>query len=676
MESEDVDEEEEDSEAADSVAMQPRPLAVDAMVAARRRHLNASTLIAVPLSVDHTCGNPTEAEDVRARSNDVFPLRPNTGTGAVRKAAAARKRSVALLQAAVSGPAAAASSSSSSGASAYPAAPSVAPEDASNLRVGGSLVVTRAFGDMYLKTERHSYDSYREGCPYITGEPEVTWHAVQPGDRFLIVACDGIWDVLTNAQAVEVVAQAVCDEVALPVLRSLQECTSGGNGGGGAGGGAAAPEPLAAAASALRSQDAVEGIGSRVPVRLGLGPTPTGFSNNVSSHPGVRPFVAASSSAPSRVPLATVASSASVPPARVDALPIAGIVDAYLGDPAQRLVGAALVQQAKKQTEARLGRARALGRDESTVHTAAVSLSDFLRLQCKSPAHTQAQVSSTRRGFHDDMTAIVVLIPQFMVEETARGSAGAAAASSTAAAAAAVTAAAAVAAGPSPALSTDGIDELHLPAPQERFSRNACDRQLDWRARLRAERSLRADAEWPLHGPNAGGGGGGGGGGSGKGGAGGVPVVGLGRSWSDGPARHVVDSFAVSGYGVGAGTTGATTSHLALRRSLSDPGGGAVNVLQPPLPQPPPLRIGMPLVRPHGLSASASSSPTAAPAQAADGSAAAVGKAAGGGSLMAWLRTASAGGTQAAAAAAPAGPASGGAGAGGGGGARGGTWGV
>lgn len=33
------------------------------------------------------------------------------------------------------------------------------------------------------------------------GVPQIRRLALEPGDEFLILACDGIWDVLTNQQA-------------------------------------------------------------------------------------------------------------------------------------------------------------------------------------------------------------------------------------------------------------------------------------------------------------------------------------------------------------------------------------------------------------------------------------------------------------------------------------------
>merc|ERR1719379_2460306 len=69
------------------------------------------------------------------------------------------------------------------------------------------LAVSRAFGDLLMK------EPQRYGCEGATGElvsakPELHFYDLHPSeDRFLILACDGIWDVLGDDDAV-----AVCIE--------------------------------------------------------------------------------------------------------------------------------------------------------------------------------------------------------------------------------------------------------------------------------------------------------------------------------------------------------------------------------------------------------------------------------------------------------------------------------
>ncbi|GIL71018.1 hypothetical protein Vretimale_4095 [Volvox reticuliferus] len=59
-------------------------------------------------------------------------------------------------------------------------------------RVGGVLAVSRAFGDRPLKR-------------YVIPTPSVTEESLTSEDEFLILASDGLWDVMTNQEAVTLI---------------------------------------------------------------------------------------------------------------------------------------------------------------------------------------------------------------------------------------------------------------------------------------------------------------------------------------------------------------------------------------------------------------------------------------------------------------------------------------
>ncbi|KAF9877950.1 protein phosphatase 2C [Colletotrichum karsti] len=62
-----------------------------------------------------------------------------------------------------------------------------------NNRVNGVLAVTRALGDTYMKD-------------LVTGHPYTTETVIQPeSDEFIIIACDGLWDVCSDQEAVDLV---------------------------------------------------------------------------------------------------------------------------------------------------------------------------------------------------------------------------------------------------------------------------------------------------------------------------------------------------------------------------------------------------------------------------------------------------------------------------------------
>jgi len=84
--------------------------------------------------------------------------------------------------------------------------------------IKGKLQPTRAFGDFYLK-----YSEFMRGAnedpaagryvpppytpPYITATPEVQIRTLQPGvDEFLILATDGLWDMMSSQDAVDIVS--------------------------------------------------------------------------------------------------------------------------------------------------------------------------------------------------------------------------------------------------------------------------------------------------------------------------------------------------------------------------------------------------------------------------------------------------------------------------------------
>ncbi len=63
-------------------------------------------------------------------------------------------------------------------------------------RVNGNLAVSRALGD------KHS-------APHVIPNPEITQRTLMPQDAFMILACDGVWDVFDNQEAVDIVKESM-----------------------------------------------------------------------------------------------------------------------------------------------------------------------------------------------------------------------------------------------------------------------------------------------------------------------------------------------------------------------------------------------------------------------------------------------------------------------------------
>lgn len=70
-------------------------------------------------------------------------------------------------------------------------------------RVNGSLALSRALGDFEYK--RNKELSEKEQA--VTAFPEIREFDLQDGDEFMILACDGIWDVMSSQECVSFVRE-------------------------------------------------------------------------------------------------------------------------------------------------------------------------------------------------------------------------------------------------------------------------------------------------------------------------------------------------------------------------------------------------------------------------------------------------------------------------------------
>uniref|UniRef100_A0A6U5FM03 protein-serine/threonine phosphatase n=1 Tax=Corethron hystrix TaxID=216773 RepID=A0A6U5FM03_9STRA len=100
-------------------------------------------------------------------------------------------------------------------------------------RVDGDLAVSRALGDLQYKT-RNDLPAEQQK---VTALPDFIVHERDNRlDEYIIIACDGIWDVVSNDESVEIVSQIfmegeknigfVCEEVRSPVAVHDKEILS------------------------------------------------------------------------------------------------------------------------------------------------------------------------------------------------------------------------------------------------------------------------------------------------------------------------------------------------------------------------------------------------------------------------------------------------------------------
>uniref|UniRef100_A0A2R5LLR9 protein-serine/threonine phosphatase n=1 Tax=Ornithodoros turicata TaxID=34597 RepID=A0A2R5LLR9_9ACAR len=100
-------------------------------------------------------------------------------------------------------------------------------------RVNGNLALSRALGDfVFKKNEKKSAEEQ-----IVTAYPDVVVKEITPSHEFLILACDGIWDVLSNEEVVEFVRvriaakmepEQICEELMTRCL--APDCQMGGLG--------------------------------------------------------------------------------------------------------------------------------------------------------------------------------------------------------------------------------------------------------------------------------------------------------------------------------------------------------------------------------------------------------------------------------------------------------------
>lgn len=97
-------------------------------------------------------------------------------------------------------------------------------------RVNGALNVSRTIGDLDFKKNAALPHTHQ----MVVATPDITTFTLQKGDEFLILACDGIWDVLSNQEAVDFVRKRIkqgqdlksiceemCDHCLAPDLKGL-----------------------------------------------------------------------------------------------------------------------------------------------------------------------------------------------------------------------------------------------------------------------------------------------------------------------------------------------------------------------------------------------------------------------------------------------------------------------
>lgn len=99
-------------------------------------------------------------------------------------------------------------------------------------RLLGELAPLRAFGDVRYKWTadvlkrlvmphygEHVIAPHYHTPPYLTAQPDVMYHVLRPQDRFLVLATDGLFDMMAPSQVVRLVGEHMLGKVFLQPLQ-------------------------------------------------------------------------------------------------------------------------------------------------------------------------------------------------------------------------------------------------------------------------------------------------------------------------------------------------------------------------------------------------------------------------------------------------------------------------
>ena len=74
-------------------------------------------------------------------------------------------------------------------------------------RVNGKLAVSRAFGDFHYKSDMNLTDDQQ----LIIATPDVQVKDLDCKTKFAILACDGIWEVLSNKEVIDFILEKLSE---------------------------------------------------------------------------------------------------------------------------------------------------------------------------------------------------------------------------------------------------------------------------------------------------------------------------------------------------------------------------------------------------------------------------------------------------------------------------------
>jgi hypothetical protein len=93
--------------------------------------------------------------------------------------------------------------------------PSCAEEAARIVEAGGYVTNNRIFGQLAVARAMGDRDLKEEVVGALTCEPEIMQEQLRANDEFIVVACDGLFDVMSNQQVVDFVRERIAKKEAI-----------------------------------------------------------------------------------------------------------------------------------------------------------------------------------------------------------------------------------------------------------------------------------------------------------------------------------------------------------------------------------------------------------------------------------------------------------------------------
>jgi protein phosphatase 2C family protein 2/3 len=85
-------------------------------------------------------------------------------------------------------------------------------------RVNGNLALSRALGDFVFKKN----EDKRPEEQIVTACPDVHMRDLTPDHEFMVLACDGIWDVLSNEEVLEFIRNRIAQQISPEIVSNLK----------------------------------------------------------------------------------------------------------------------------------------------------------------------------------------------------------------------------------------------------------------------------------------------------------------------------------------------------------------------------------------------------------------------------------------------------------------------